>query len=371
MSQTSFEQPRIQPGKPEAKPAYLPAIGALRGVAALYVVMFHVTLIPFPILPMGRWLNTLVMSGGTGVPLFFIISAFTLCHTYQGRNESRPTLRFYARRVFRIVPLFYFLLVVTLLRDKLVFDQHHSVKQIMLSVVMLFNLFPGQQEGIVWASWSIGVEMLFYAMFPLLFHYVNTVAKAVLLLLASLIAAFIFMVFVQHIGLSIEARDSFFRSSLLNSMPFFAIGMIVYLFCLSRPIWSPNYGLALIVAAISAHIILACVRAYASSWAIKFYGISYAMLVAGMLMANPRFLAHGIAQFYGNISYSIYLLHPLVIMAMKSQYQHFYKRLPESIAWIGCFVLTLGILTPLAFLTFKCVEEPARRWGSRIIKRAF
>jgi hypothetical protein len=55
---------------------HLSSVEALRGVAAVYVVCFHMTWLPSPPLGIPGWLRPLILSGGTGVALFFVVSAF-------------------------------------------------------------------------------------------------------------------------------------------------------------------------------------------------------------------------------------------------------------------------------------------------------
>ena len=104
----------------------LDSIDALRGIAALYVLVYHVALIPQPNLGVPSWAARYVLTGGTGVTLFFIVSAFCLClsmRTHQ--DEPSPTMRFYVRRVFRIVPLFYLWLAASWVRDWLLHGVRH------------------------------------------------------------------------------------------------------------------------------------------------------------------------------------------------------------------------------------------------------
>lgn len=133
-------------------------INTLRGIAALWVVVFHMALVPAfrPMLPAG--LADFVMAGSHGVTLFFVISAFTLSHSIRDRTgEPNSTLAFYFRRAFRIVPLFYFWLLLSVIRDAWLLGIGQPGKSIVLSILFGFNFFPSKQEGIVWASWTLGV----------------------------------------------------------------------------------------------------------------------------------------------------------------------------------------------------------------------
>lgn len=154
-------------------------IESLRGVAALSVLMYHLAYIPRPNLDAPVWMWKLVLVGGSGVTLFFVVSAFTLTMSMRLRSqEPQQLLGFYVRRFFRIVPLFYFWVALTWLRDRAWFGVTQSLGTVILSMSFLFNLFPGKETGFVWASWTLGVEMLFYFFFPLIYYFVDDIWKS-------------------------------------------------------------------------------------------------------------------------------------------------------------------------------------------------
>jgi peptidoglycan/LPS O-acetylase OafA/YrhL len=96
-----------------SQPKKLDFIDALRGIAALMVVVYHTALMPRPNLEIPIGLDKFVRLGGLGVVLFFVISAFTLYLSGNNRKQETNQLRkFYLRRLFRIVPLFYFMLPI-------------------------------------------------------------------------------------------------------------------------------------------------------------------------------------------------------------------------------------------------------------------
>src|SRR5450631_4948650 len=71
-------------------------LDALRGFAALYVVVFHISLLPRSHPEVPEWMRVFVAFGGSGVTLFFVISGFSMCLTW-GRHAQtpRPALSFY------------------------------------------------------------------------------------------------------------------------------------------------------------------------------------------------------------------------------------------------------------------------------------
>ncbi|HEY2980149.1 MAG TPA: acyltransferase family protein, partial [Anaerolineales bacterium] len=135
-------------------------IAALRGYAALYVFLFH--LVYYPGLPLPVWTGNFIRAGGTGVTLFFMISAFTLSLSMRGHIDQPGAFKsFYIRRYFRIAPLFYTWLAATWVIGLLGHDWNYSWKDVLLNVFFGFNFVPGKDEGIVWISWTLGVEMAF------------------------------------------------------------------------------------------------------------------------------------------------------------------------------------------------------------------
>lgn len=106
--------------------ARLEFLDALRGLAAAYVLVYHMLLLPQPNLIAPRWAEKFALNGGTGVTMFFIVSAFSLYYTMPLRlKERNPTFSFYLHRFFRIAPLFYFLIAATLVRDAWAFGVSH------------------------------------------------------------------------------------------------------------------------------------------------------------------------------------------------------------------------------------------------------
>ena len=104
---------------------------------------------------------------------------------------------FYVRRIFRIVPLFLVWLGLSLIRDQQLFSKVPSWKDLLLNVSFLFNFFPGKHEGVVWTSWTIGVEMAFCSVFPVVFWYGNSIRRCLFLLALAVAAAFMFQIFLD------------------------------------------------------------------------------------------------------------------------------------------------------------------------------
>ncbi len=352
---------------------HLSGVDALRGIAAGYVVCLHVTMVPFPHLATPDWIRPLILSGGTGVMMFFVVSAFTLSISWFSRKDgSHPVRNFCVRRIFRIVPLFYALLAAMLLREWHLWRHIPSFNEIVLNACMLFNLVPGKSTGIVWASWTIGVEMLFYLMFPLVIKAASTAVRLVVCFIGALIVAVLFYQGVQYSHLPNINKGEYFSTGLALHLPVFVLGVVAYkifssrLFRQVRARW---VGGLLIATALISHVVLAYSGMYLGRVGADWSAPAWTLLVLGLVISPVSPIVNAVTRFYGRISYSVYLNHPLVVVLLVPTYARIYRHLPGAgLGLLTCLVATFSVLTPWAYITYRLIEQPGIRFGSRLIK---
>ncbi len=350
-------------------------VDSLRGLAAIYIVVFHTVRVPAPNLVVPHWAQAIVVGGGSAVTLFFIISAFSLCHTMKAHAGQQGEIRdFYIRRLFRIAPLFYVMLVFYFFRNVLYYGKWDSPWEWLKSVLFIFNFFPGSETGIVWASWTIGVEMVFYAIFPLLFLRFRNGPSLVALFFAALLIAVAFQEFVLHLPLSAAAAASFFNFSFFRHLPVFIFGMLCWL-VFDRFIDGREHR-----AGLGAALILGSLWAYHAMLhgALKFWfpegyywqAVIYSALLLGLGISPSWVFVNHLTRFAGKISYSIYLLHPSTILFLFPVYRWIYSvGLPVTVSFLLCYALTLAIVISLASITYRWIEKPGMRAGKRLIAR--
>lgn len=144
----------------------IPGLDGLRAVAILMVIYSHAvqtyhwnSVVPFV------WRLT---PGATGVTIFFVLSGYliTTLLLHEHRTRGRIHLaKFYARRLWRIMPAYLvFLVIIKLLASTGTVDADwHS-----FSAALLFVGNYLQQPWILGHTWSLAVEQQFYLLFPLL-----------------------------------------------------------------------------------------------------------------------------------------------------------------------------------------------------------
>jgi len=258
-------------------------------------------------------------------------------------------------------------LALSLLRDWRLLHTDHSLREILASVFFVFNLVPGHQEGIVWASWTVGIETVYYCLFP--FFY-RLPLKAKLILLAGTVA-------LQCSLISIFGGSGILRLLLLGFIPIFVFGEITFHLvsaCHDNPNakkWAP------VATIFGAGILLCCIM---NSGAVQPFrpgiggellrivsGLGYSLLLFGLILRPLRIVENRLFGFYGKISYSLYLCHPTIVYLLARPYRLVYKIVPGSVAYLVCAFLTLAIVTGIATVTYRLIEKPAIQLGHKLL----
>ncbi len=215
-------------------------VDAIRGIAILMVILVH-TAQRIPNL--SYIMDILAQYGQMGVQLFFVASAYTLCISFEGRaKEPYKILSFYIRRWFRIAPLYYLAILIYFsvliglqlyAGNKIISTGQYSFFNVLANVVFVHGFVPSANNNIVPGGWSIGTEMAFYLIFPLVFAVSKKIyGGSVLHLLWLLIACLVVNLTIQTIltGVTHQSiRNNDFRYfNIINQLPVFILGVIAY-----------------------------------------------------------------------------------------------------------------------------------------------
>lgn len=347
-------------------------VDALRGLAALYVVVYHMVLVPRPMLAVPPALNDLVMAGGSGVALFFVLSAFTLSFSMAKKKLNLDSVHdFYVRRIFRIVPLFLVWLGLSLIRDQQLFAKVPSWKDLLLNVSFLFNFFPGKHEGIVWASWTIGVEMAFYSVFPVVFWYGNSIRRCLFLLALAVAAAFMFQIFLESSAILPRIKDSFSHMNIIHSLPAFIMGLLGFHIYRRLMLAAPprKYGYLLCVVSLAGLAVLLLMNFSFIGGYWHFYAATYMGLMLGLALAPCRVLVNRVTVFFGKISYSLYLNHPTIIYLLSPVYIAIGTFSSGLVTFCLCLLVSMLSLAGVSVLTHRFIEVPGMALGQSWINR--
>ncbi|MER8573382.1 acyltransferase [Mesorhizobium sp. M1409] len=354
----------------------LPGLLAMRCYAALAIMLFH--LIALPKLQTPTYLSFIPTHFGFGVPLFYIVSAFGLFVGYAGRIGSRSELReFYLRRFFRIAPLFYFMIVFFYFLFLMLGGSPFPLSQVISSVLFVFNFIPQHVSGIVMASWSIGVEMAFYAILPLLVFAITGLARSLVLFAITVFLA-------ANWALAFQATEGalalFGQLSLMAHLCYFAAGIAGYFVWLRLCRTSPKIGRIIFAASFVTIISLICfanqiaiflgtiLGPSGSSGVKAVWAVTLAGAVVGVSLYPQKWFVNPVAKLLGNASFSVYLWHPIVIVMLDrlGLYRAIYASFGgASLPFLASVIATLAVLIPLSLLSYRYIERPGMALGTR------
>ena len=168
----------------ESESHRLDVIDGLRGIAILIVVFYHAWLVTgqrFEVQVSGLTLGvqTFVMTGFLGVDLFFFLSGFCLFYPYARRHfEGRapqPLLEYARRRALKIVPSY----LVALTIFTLPFHDHFAswiaaLGNYVAHVFFIHPFFETTFDSISGPLWTLGIEVQFYLIFPVIAYVVRS-----------------------------------------------------------------------------------------------------------------------------------------------------------------------------------------------------
>jgi len=173
-----------------SQPRRDPALDGLRGLAILLVYIFHYGGGLKSTHLAGRLFGYLSSAGWTGVELFFALSGFLITGILWNSTREPYSIRnFYARRVLRILPLYYAALVICAV--VMLIQGHHQLRQLYLYAFFLQDLPRLADMALAVPTlplhhfWSLAVEEQFYLIWPFLLLLCHTRRAALRLCLGA------------------------------------------------------------------------------------------------------------------------------------------------------------------------------------------
>ncbi|AEA43513.1 acyltransferase family protein [Fluviicola taffensis] len=301
----------------------LKGLETLRALAALVVLWGHIELLKqreaLPNLIDSDF--TIFPDGHIAVVLFFVLSGFLITYILVGEKEIAGKIsykNFILRRVLRILPLYYTILILSFL----LIDSEYSSKTILLC----FSIFPNIADAlnIEWTAspqiWSIGVEEQFYLFWPLLLMLLPE--KRVVLFLV-----FFFVVYslLPHIIGYINVRTAqdenvtsfvgnFFHNTKFNCIAvgaFFGYGFArkknwLTVFCknsvfigvsiLTFSLWFSRFELVFFTE--------------------ELFAVLFGIMLVGIVQNETISIDTKISVFLGKISYGIYMYHWIILVLL-------------------------------------------------------
>ncbi len=350
-------------------------VDALRGLAILGVIVVHTSHYGTSNLP--HALAKIVSEGARGVQLFYVASAFTLFLSFKSRSrqEHSPVRNFFLRRFFRIAPMYYLGICYYLIQDGLgprywLGDATHITPlNILSNFTFLHGLNPYWITSLVPGGWSIAVEMMFYALTPLLFTFITTINRAFALFLISLfLKAGLHLLLVKYQLISSEFLWSQYLYFYFPAqMPVFALGILLYFIVNESEEKNQLSGKLLLL---FSGILLFQIATKINLLLPNHLLFGLAFLILGVALSRYRFplLVNPLITFIGKISFSMYLIHFAVLHWLA--YFNFVDFFSHGVLnYAVRLLLVIGLTAIVSSITYKLIEAPFQNIGKNIIKR--
>lgn len=353
----------------EKRMPHIPALDGVRGLAILLVLLFH--LLRSNDAPTGSGPIDLILklrdTGWIGVDLFFALSGFLITGILFDSLSSPHYFRnFYVRRVLRIFPLYYGVLLILFLVFR---PAWHSGRQLYILLFYLQNTslwWHGSQSGpikdVTGHLWSLAVEEQFYFVWPFIVFWVRDRRRLLWIALGLASMAPLARILMLAHGATIEAtyKMTLCRCDSLLSGAWLALA-----------VRGPRKS-AVLRAAIPAFWLaaLSClaigIRSGNFHWqqnrTVNTIGYTLLAICGTSLIAivlrsgfTTSLMKTRLLRWLGKYSYGIYIIHMMVGGAYAGfLYSHIHSRIALHIAIPVCNLL---ITLPLAWLSFHLYEQ--------------
>jgi peptidoglycan/LPS O-acetylase OafA/YrhL len=343
-------------------------LDGLRGLAALYVMLFHSWLLAFQHYPHnnGPGYLTWAMYGRLSVVFFLILSGFSLA---LGPAADRWRLggvgRFLRRRAWRILPAYWAALAFSLLIAYHVPASHKGEpthRSIAVFGLLLQDTFWAKTPN--GAFWSVAVEVELYLLFPL-FLLIRRFG-AVALLAAGTVPVIVY----GAIHGVPEEGDTGLTPHLA---PVFVVGIVAAGVMIAPARWRalPWHWLA----AAATVPVLYVIHAKGPYWTAYHYfwidlaiapGLNMLILAVatGRAARLTRLLSSWPLHQLGRISYSLYLIHlPILTVLAKKVAPHYAERGPHTYVFVVVVGFPLSLLAGWLFAhVFELPFQRHRSW---------
>lgn len=388
-------------------------LDGIRAVALIIVVMFHAWFFTQFAMPSKEvfleftesqwWIPEFMMRADISVDVFFVLSGFLLSWQLfrEGRSKGRMNFRnYYIHRFFRIYPLYMFVLGLVMIA------QGPTWK--VLGNLLGYNIWFSPFDLLIPWTWSLSVEIQFYAVVPILVLALRDGRRVAALTAVLCIGAALWAwnvvssnpvllertLFELEIDANREALIVYYRD-LYAAMPIrisqFALGLAAAWVVIHRGeealALAQRYYPLLIVAMVAGFVFPLLNNTFGRFeegerglmladmlFGRQVFSLSVATAIAmmqlGMLPTLRRALSFRLLEPVARFSFAIYLFHPLfvylgVVIFLGSEPVTSYSLWQ----YLGIFAVTFGGAFAVGFVSWYVIEWPAIRLGQRLAAR--
>lgn len=300
------------------KTIYFKGLNGIRAIASIIVVIWHTDQFArlFHLEKIGFHTNGMA---GNAVDMFFVLSGFLITYLLLVEKEKTKSInlkKFYLRRIFRIWPLYYLSVLISILLIYLgivpqVSDLPNSI---FLYIFLMANIayLLGLAISSITPLWSVGVEEQFYLIWP---HIVKRTSKYLKVFIYLFL---LFLIIKLSVYLVLTPKSTLFKFLSVTRIDIMSIGAIG-----ASLVYSKNRILQLLyrkeIQIISWVILLSSIiykPIHIFSFIDKEVNAVFYLIIILNVSSNKDTLIsleNKVMNFIGKISYGLYVYHMIII----------------------------------------------------------
>lgn len=366
----------------------LQALDGWRGLACLIVAVHHLPV------PHALYHQSWLQNGAPMLELFFLISGFVISHVFAEMAQTpRGAAAFIVRVLGRLWPIHVVMLMALVLLAfvRSVFAEHGGFSEQMTlealgAQLLLIQTWVGLGLSWNYPAWTLSAELVAYLLFALLM--LITRSRAGRIAGASAILILAATVFLGELG----PRDHYNVISIARAVTGFFIGFLL------REVWcGARLRSAWIATPLEICAVIGVVWAMSARLDGAMYFLNYAIFgFTVVVFANDRGVVSRLMtwpplQWLGKVSFSIYMVHGVIVLYLVQAFWAAERFLPPSFAtWLfnphlgreqmvfslgagladdTLLVLYMILVLASAALVYRFVEAPTREAAASISHR--
>ncbi len=320
----------------------LDSLQVLRAVAAFAVMFTHIPMFGY---------------GAFGVDIFFIVSGFIICYVTSINADN-----FLIKRLFRVLPLYYFgtvvIFAISLMLPELLNKADPQWQSLGKSLLFIPYLNANMEVApVLKLGWTLNYEMFFYAIFALALKFSKKHSALISVLILTCVVL---------LGRIVESDNVLFNFYTDTILLEFCFGIIIFqvwqkIGCINLSTTKSYLALCLAIA-----IYIAMFFIEGQELRVLYWGGPAIILFSVMLFFTGNIIFPVWLIILGDASYSLYLFHPYIVFGVDRVIFEM-KELTISSAFVAIVVLFLCCI--MAVISYYLLEKNSNRWlRNRFIK---
>lgn len=338
-----------------------------RFLAAVSIVIFHYGSKSFPF--NDDKIAFIFRGADVGVSYFFILSGFVMMIAYG--NKSVVTAKDYLKNRFvRIYPVYFLALFVMFVLQ--IRTGNLDLSGLFLNILMIQSWIPGKELSVNSPGWSLSVEFLFYAIFPLMFNKffkTESLKKVSFYIVLFWIISQVFfqLLFVFYGGSELDIMKDVLKYNPLMHLNEFLIGNLAGLFFIQHlQKKKGNYDPVILI--LAGLVILALKFSLGLNFHNGLLAVLFFPLIIYLSLNNgyiTKMFQHKLLVFLGEISYGIYILqHPVYSIISAYSLNKYFRINDVTIV----FFIRLVVLLIVSSVVYIYIEKPIQNKILRSVK---